>query len=48
MHILILGGTSEAGALADALGARGVRATLSYAGRTRAPRPPPPGVAMRV
>ncbi len=37
-HILLLGGTTEASALATALAARGERAVLSYAGRTEAPR----------
>ncbi|WP_294204288.1 cobalt-precorrin-6A reductase [uncultured Sphingomonas sp.] len=37
-HILLLGGTTEASALATALAARGERAMLSYAGRTEAPR----------
>ena len=37
-HILLLGGTTEATALATALAARGERAVLSYAGRTEAPR----------
>lgn len=37
-HILLLGGTTEASALATALAARGERATLSYAGRTENPR----------
>ncbi|WP_312488321.1 cobalt-precorrin-6A reductase [Sphingomonas sp.] len=37
-HILLLGGTTEASALATALAARGERATLSYAGRTEHPR----------
>jgi precorrin-6A/cobalt-precorrin-6A reductase len=42
MHnILILGGTTEASALATALAARGARATLSYAGRVASPRPQP-------
>jgi len=40
-HILILGGTTEASALANALAERGVRATLSYAGRVANPRPQP-------
>ncbi len=34
----MLGGTTEASALATALAARGERAVLSYAGRTEAPR----------
>jgi len=37
-HILLLGGTTEASALATALAARGERAVLSYAGRTEHPR----------
>jgi len=37
-HILLLGGTTEASALATALATRGERAVLSYAGRTEAPR----------
>lgn len=37
-HILLLGGTTEASALATALAARGEPAMLSYAGRTEAPR----------
>lgn len=37
-HILLLGGTTEASALATALAARGERAVLSYAGRTDHPR----------
>ncbi|KKW91971.1 cobalt-precorrin-6A reductase [Sphingobium chungbukense] len=40
-HILILGGTTEASALARALAERGARAVLSYAGRTEKPRPQP-------
>lgn len=40
-HILILGGTSEASGLARAMAERGLRATLSYAGRTEAPRAQP-------
>ncbi len=40
-NLLILGGTSEASALAAALAARGDRATLSYAGRIAAPRTQP-------
>ncbi|MGW1882698.1 cobalt-precorrin-6A reductase [Streptomyces sp. NPDC001970] len=39
-HILVLGGTTEARALAGALHARGVRVTTSLAGRVAAPRPP--------
>ncbi|MDE3017223.1 MAG: precorrin-6A/cobalt-precorrin-6A reductase, partial [Pseudomonadota bacterium] len=42
MHILILGGTTEAGRLAGLLAARSdMRATLSLAGRTRHPVLPP-------
>ncbi|MFC3672663.1 cobalt-precorrin-6A reductase [Novosphingobium pokkalii] len=37
-NILLLGGTTEARELAPLLAARGIRATLSYAGRTLAPR----------
>ncbi|MBB4618176.1 cobalt-precorrin-6A reductase [Sphingomonas abaci] len=37
-HLLILGGTTEASALATACAARGMTATLSYAGRTASPR----------
>ncbi|HRO15790.1 MAG TPA: cobalt-precorrin-6A reductase [Paracoccus sp. (in: a-proteobacteria)] len=37
MRILLLGGTTEAGALARALAAAGADAVYSYAGRTRAP-----------
>ncbi|MDR6128611.1 precorrin-6A/cobalt-precorrin-6A reductase [Sphingomonas sp. SORGH_AS802] len=36
-HLLILGGTTEASALATACAARGLPATLSYAGRTANP-----------
>ncbi|WP_102224954.1 cobalt-precorrin-6A reductase [Acidimangrovimonas sediminis] len=36
-RVLVLGGTSEASALARAMAAAGVEAVLSYAGRTRAP-----------
>jgi precorrin-6A/cobalt-precorrin-6A reductase len=45
-HVLILGGTTEASALASALATAGVRATLSYAGRVANPRAQP--VAVRV
>ncbi|WDF74477.1 cobalt-precorrin-6A reductase [Novosphingobium sp. KACC 22771] len=42
MHnILLLGGTTEASALARLLAAQGIRATLSYAGRTDHPRAQP-------
>lgn len=40
-NVLLLGGTTEASALARLLAERGVRATLSYAGRTEQPRPQP-------
>ena len=40
-NILILGGTTEASALARALAERNVRALLSYAGRTESPRSQP-------
>ncbi|WP_041391421.1 cobalt-precorrin-6A reductase [Sphingobium chlorophenolicum] len=40
-NILILGGTTEASALAAALAERGARAVLSYAGRTERPRAQP-------
>ncbi|HWH75053.1 MAG TPA: cobalt-precorrin-6A reductase [Methylibium sp.] len=40
-HILVLGGTLEASALARALAERGERAVLSYAGRVAEPRPQP-------
>lgn len=40
-NILILGGTTEASALAAALAGRGDRATLSYAGRVASPRVQP-------
>lgn len=40
-NILILGGTTEASALAKALAERGERAMLSYAGRTGNPRAQP-------
>tara|TARA_R110002111_G_scaffold142463_1_gene208499 strand:+ start:622 stop:1395 length:774 start_codon:yes stop_codon:yes gene_type:complete len=38
-RVLLLGGTTEASALARALAVRGVDAVFSYAGRTDAPRP---------
>ncbi|WP_136248960.1 cobalt-precorrin-6A reductase [Halomonas borealis] len=41
MKVLILGGTSEAGALARALAEREIPALFSYAGRTAAPKPQP-------
>lgn len=40
-RILVLGGTSEASALARALAEAGIEAVLSYAGRTRAPAAQP-------
>lgn len=40
-NILLLGGTTEASALAAALAARGDRAVLSYAGRVASPKPQP-------
>ncbi|MFA3918321.1 cobalt-precorrin-6A reductase [Ruegeria hyattellae] len=40
-NILILGGTTEANALARAVAARGLNATYSYAGRVDTPRPQP-------
>lgn len=45
-NVLLLGGTTEASALARLLAARGIPTTLSYAGRTDNPRPQP--VAVRV
>jgi precorrin-6A/cobalt-precorrin-6A reductase len=39
--LLILGGTTEASALARLVAARGLDAVLSYAGRTERPRPQP-------
>ncbi|MBK0328202.1 cobalt-precorrin-6A reductase [Rhodobacteraceae bacterium F11138] len=39
--LLILGGTTEASALARAVSERGIRAVFSYAGRTRTPRVQP-------
>lgn len=41
LNVLLLGGTTEASALARLLGAQGIAATLSYAGRTDAPRAQP-------
>lgn len=38
MKVLLLGGTSEAAALAQALAGAGIAAIYSYAGRTEAPR----------
>jgi precorrin-6A/cobalt-precorrin-6A reductase len=40
-NILLLGGTTEASALARLLAEQGLTATLSYAGRTENPRPQP-------
>ncbi|MFN3986132.1 MAG: cobalt-precorrin-6A reductase [Rhodocyclaceae bacterium] len=40
-NILLLGGTTEASALARALAERGLRACFSYAGRVSNPRPQP-------
>lgn len=40
-HVLLLGGTTEASALAHLLASEGVAATLSYAGRTAVPRAQP-------
>lgn len=40
-NVLLLGGTTEASALARLLAAQGIAATLSYAGRTEAPRAQP-------
>ncbi|AYJ85043.1 cobalt-precorrin-6A reductase (plasmid) [Sphingomonas paeninsulae] len=40
-NILLLGGTTEASALARLLAAHGIAATLSYAGRTETPRAQP-------
>ncbi|TCM86579.1 cobalt-precorrin-6A reductase [Rhodovulum steppense] len=45
-NLLILGGTTEATALAETVAARGIMATLSLAGRVERPKPQP--VAMRV
>ncbi|NVK41070.1 MAG: cobalt-precorrin-6A reductase [Oceanospirillaceae bacterium] len=41
MKVLILGGTTEAGALARALSQRSIPALYSYAGRVAAPKPQP-------
>lgn len=41
MRVLILGGTTEANALARALAERSIPALFSYAGRVAAPRPQP-------
>lgn len=40
-NVLLLGGTTEASALARLLAAQGILATLSYAGRTETPRAQP-------
>ncbi|MFM2372832.1 MAG: hypothetical protein RIS85_2554 [Pseudomonadota bacterium] len=40
-QVLVLGGTTEASALAHLLSARGIATTLSYAGRTENPRAQP-------
>jgi precorrin-6A/cobalt-precorrin-6A reductase len=40
-NVLLLGGTTEASALARLLSAEGIAATLSYAGRTESPRAQP-------
>jgi len=40
-HVLLLGGTTEASALARLLASQGIATTLSYAGRTEAPRTQP-------
>ncbi|WP_252109383.1 MULTISPECIES: cobalt-precorrin-6A reductase [unclassified Halomonas] len=40
-NVLILGGTTEASALAQAVAARGLSATFSYAGRVSRPKPQP-------
>ena len=40
-HVLLLGGTTEASALARLLAAQGIATTLSYAGRTENPRAQP-------
>ncbi len=41
MNVLILGGTSEASALASALAERSIPALFSYAGRVATPKPQP-------
>lgn len=41
MTVLLLGGTTEAGALAQLMDDAGIAAIYSYAGRTDAPRPQP-------
>ncbi|MFY2824643.1 cobalt-precorrin-6A reductase [Ruegeria sp. MALMAid1280] len=40
-HLLILGGTTEANALAQTVAEQGIPATYSYAGRVENPRPQP-------
>lgn len=40
-HVLLLGGTTEASALAKLLASEGIATTLSYAGRTETPRAQP-------
>lgn len=40
-HVLLLGGTTEASALARLLASEGIATTLSYAGRTETPRAQP-------
>lgn len=40
-NVLLLGGTTEASALARLLAAKGIAATLSYAGRTQSPHSQP-------
>jgi len=40
-NVLLLGGTTEASALARLLAAKGIAATLSYAGRTQSPHAQP-------
>lgn len=41
LHVLLLGGSTEASALADALAAAGIPACFSYAGRVQQLRPQP-------
>ena len=41
LNVLVLGGTTEASALAEELARCGIPATLSYAGRTDRPKPQP-------
>ena len=45
-NVLLLGGTTEASALARLLAAKGITAMLSYAGRTQSPRAQPVPVRM--